>query len=195
MIAAIGAALCLAVPAVFPVDGRVIDAFRAPACARCAGNRGLEVAVAPGAPVSSPVDGTVTFAGPVGGVGWLVVRASSGRVEWVESDAAAFAVLGGVGDLLVSRGDDVRAGEPIGHAALATLFVGFRLGPRRDGLYVDPTPLFSVRPLGRSRPRLVASPESAVSLPRRFDRPVGPPTQRHCSVLPPVVASARGPGP
>ncbi|MBU3704418.1 MAG: M23 family peptidase, partial [Ilumatobacteraceae bacterium] len=72
MIAAFAAVLCLATPAVVPVEGRVVDWFRPPGCTWCSGNRGLEIATTPGEAVVAPVTGTVEFAGPVGGVDYLV---------------------------------------------------------------------------------------------------------------------------
>ena len=184
MIASLVAAVCLAVPAVFPVDGRVTDWFRPPACARCAGNRGLEIATARGATVVAPVAGTVDFVGPVGGLTYVVVA--------VDGQPDLRAVVGGVLDVVVARGERVAAGRTLGVAAGA-LYVGFRVGPRLDNRYVDPAPLFG---LPRRRARLVAPQPGPVSLARRPGHPIRPTSQqRHCSVLPPVVASARGPGP
>ena len=47
--------------------------FRAPACAYCPGNRGLEYDAAVGSPVRAAAAGTVTFAGVVAGVRYVVV--------------------------------------------------------------------------------------------------------------------------
>lgn len=184
MIASLVAAVCLAAPAVFPVDGRVTDWFRPPACGRCAGNRGLEVSAVGGSTVLVPVTGNVEFVGPVGGVNYVVVA--------VSGQSGLRAVLGGVERVAVARGDLVTAGQRLGTAGGA-MFVGFRVGPRRDNRYLDPAPLFG---LSRRRARLVAPESDPVSLPPRPSHPTQPefPT-RHCSVLPPVVASARGPGP
>lgn len=184
MIAALAAVVCLAVPATVPVEGRVVDWFRQPVCPRCAGNRGLELTATPDAQVVAPVAGEVTFAGPVGGIGYVVIAAEV--VEGLNF------VLGGLLARTVAVGDRVVSGVPVGRAG-AWLFVGTRMGPRSDGRYLDPAPLFG---LVRKSARLVAPDPVPVSLARR----PGPQTgshqlQRHCSVLPPVVASARGPGP
>ena len=184
MIAALAAAVCLAVPATVPVEGRVVDWFRQPVCPRCAGNRGLEFTATPGAPVVAPLPGEVTFAGQVGGVGYVVV--ASDEVEGLNL------VLGGLAADTVTAGDRLVRGAPVGLAG-AWLFLGTRMGPRSDGRYLDPAPLFG---LVRKSARLVAPDPVPVSLARQ----PGPRTgshqlQRHCSVLPPVVASARGPGP
>lgn len=184
MIAPLVATLCLGAPAVFPVEGRVTDWFRPPSCARCAGNRGLEVSAAVGSLVVAPVEGSIEFVGPVGGVNYVVVAAGE--------PAGLRAVVGGVERVGVARGDFVTAGQRLGVVA-AALFVGFRVGPRRENRYLDPAPLFG---LTRRRARLVAPEPGPVSLPPRPSHPTRSefPT-RHCSVLPPVVASARGPGP
>lgn len=184
MIAAVAAAVCLAVPAVVPVEGHVVDWFRQPVCPRCAGNRGLEFATTPGDGVVAPFAGSVTFSGAVGGVAYVVIADSSG--------SGANAVLGGLVERLAMTGESIAAGQIVGRAG-GWLFAGIRLGPRRDAVYLDPAPLFGlVRPVAR----LVAPWPDPVSLARRPSLRTRPTSQqRHCSVLPPVVASARGPGP
>ncbi|MFM8387702.1 MAG: peptidoglycan DD-metalloendopeptidase family protein [Actinomycetota bacterium] len=183
MIAAL-AAVCLAVPATFPVDGRVIDWFRPPACIRCEGNRGLEIVTVRGSLVAAPVAGTVEFVGPVGGLTYVVVATAA--------EPSLKAVIGGVVSVAIARGDRIEAGRAIGRA-MDALYVGFRVGPRRESRYVDPAPLFGLQ---RKRARLVAPEPAPVSLARRPGHPIRlNNSQRHCSVLPPVVASARGPGP
>jgi len=185
VIAALAAVVCLASPAIVPVEGRVVDWFRSPACPRCAGNRGLEFVSVPGAAVVAPVAGEVAFSGPVGGVGYIVIVA--------DEPAGLNAVIGGVGDRTVAVGDAVAAGQRLGQAS-TWLFAGFRLGSRREAGYLDPAPLFG---LGRRTARLVAPEPPPVSLRRRSNLRIRSSfnNQRHCSVLPPVVASARGPGP
>ncbi|MBU6241579.1 MAG: peptidoglycan DD-metalloendopeptidase family protein [Acidobacteria bacterium] len=185
MIAAFAAMLCLATPAVVPVEGRVVDWFRPPGCAWCSGNRGLEIATTPGGAVVAPVTGTVEFAGPVGGVDYLVISAAEQPLLNV--------VIGGIEGGNVVAGEVVTAGQPIARAR-TWLYVGFRVGPRRDGRYLDPAGFFG---LVRKPARLVAPDPPPVSLTWRSSLRVRPQTthQRHCSVLPPVVASAREPGP
>ena len=184
MIAALAAVVCLAVPAVVPVEGRVVDWFRRPVCPRCAGNRGLEFETFPGTAVVAPVGGEVTFAGSVGGIDYVVI--ASGEV------AGLNVVLGGIAARDALVGDRVAPGARLGRTG-PWLFVGARVGPRRDGRYLDPAPLLG---LGRRSARLVAPGPVPVSLARRSDSWIQPKQQEsHCSVLPPVVASAREPGP
>ena len=192
MIAIVAAALvCISSPTVAPVDGHVTDWFRRPDCGWCAGNRGLEYATAPEATVRAPVAGTVAFSGPVGGVGYLVirVRAATG------ASGALFAVLGGVDsapDAVRPRaGEAVAAGGVVGRTT-GWLFFGARVGPRRDNVYLDPVPLFGI---GRKPARLVGTDPMPVSLSRRPDSRIVPTNPYHCSALQPVVASARESGP
>lgn len=194
MIAGLAAVVCLSAPAIVPVDGRVVDWFRAPGCARCSGNRGLEFATTPGGMVVAPLAGTVTFAGSVGGVNYVVISADDDALLDIDVNV----VLGGVqrpevGEGDVDEGDVVLAGQSIARSS-GWLYAGFRVGPRRDGRYLDPAPFFA---LARKPARLVAPDPPPVSLARRLGPRVQPQKthQRHCSVLPPVVASAREPGP
>jgi murein DD-endopeptidase MepM/ murein hydrolase activator NlpD len=50
-----------------PVDGPITDHFRAPAARWAAGNRGIDYETTPGEAVLASADGTVEFAGQVGG--------------------------------------------------------------------------------------------------------------------------------
>jgi len=184
MIAALAAAVCLVSSTVVPVDGRVTDWFRRPDCGWCAGNRGLEFATPVGAVVRAPVDGAVVFSGPVGAVPYVVIRTdATGSTEPV------YAVIGGV--VGPAKGESVAAGAVIG-SATGWLFVGFRVGPRRAGRYLDPAPLLGI---GRRAARLVAREPLPVSLSRRPGSPTDPHNPYHCSALQPVVASARESGP
>ena len=189
MIAALTAVVCLSAPAIVPVDGRVVDWFRAPGCAWCSGNRGLEFATTPGGVVVAPLAGTVTFAGSVGGVNYVVISADDDALLDIDLNV----VLGGIQRPKVDEGDVVSAGQSIARSS-GWLYAGFRVGPRRDGRYLDPAPFFA---LARKPARLVAPDPPPVSLARRLGLRVLPQKtrQRHCSVLPPVVASAREPGP
>ena len=115
------AAVCL----VLPAGASVVDPFRAPECERCAGNRGIEYAVAAGTPVVSGLRGSVTFAGRVAGRNYVVVRAAA--------DPRVRVTYGGLGSVAVARGDAVRVGDRLGTAG-AALHVGARVGET----YVDP---------------------------------------------------------
>ena len=120
-----------------PVDAPVRDPFRPPACAWCAGNRGLEYDTEPGQAVRASAGGTVTFAGQVAGRLWVVVahadglRTSYGLVTAVE----------------VRVGQVVAAGQRIAAAGEAVHF-----GLRRGDVYLDPALLLGGAALA---PRLV----------------------------------------
>ncbi|MFZ9422504.1 MAG: hypothetical protein ACO27J_05750, partial [Ilumatobacteraceae bacterium] len=73
MLSTIALGVCLALPS----NATVIDPFRAPECARCAGNRGIEYAVPANAVVRSGLPGEVVFVGAVAKVQYVVVRASA----------------------------------------------------------------------------------------------------------------------
>jgi murein DD-endopeptidase MepM/ murein hydrolase activator NlpD len=194
--AAVSAALsvCLAAPSQPPVSAdsaKVIDWFRRPDCSWCSGNRGVEFALAPGTPVVASLPGRVAFVGPVGGLPYVVVRTDPDAVRPSVSEGL-YAVYGGVGDPEVSKGGRVAIGQMLGRSR-GYLYVGVRLGPRRDGRYLDPAPLLG---MVRNRARLVVREPLGTSL-RQRPRPWEGPRNTHhqCSVLPPVVASAREPGP
>jgi hypothetical protein len=107
-----------------PIDAVVVDPFRAPSCPYCSGNRGIEFRVPPG-PVRSIATGVVTFAGSVGGSGYVVVEIADGwRLTY-----------GRVARIEVRRGTAVVAGMPLA-ASDGELYLGLRI----DGRYVDPAP-------------------------------------------------------
>src|SRR5688572_29932357 len=74
------AAVELAVPgvAVRPVDGGVVQAFRAPATRYGAGHRGVDLRARPGTPVRAALGGTVTSAGMVAGTPWVTLNHGGG---------------------------------------------------------------------------------------------------------------------
>ena len=124
MIAALVASVCLVVPS----SAVVVDPFRAPTCDRCAGNRGLELALPAGLPVTAGADGTVVFAGQVGGRNYVVLRAAR--------DSRVRITYGGIDAIAVQRGERVARGQRLGRS-IGHLFLGVRLGDR----YVDPLTL------------------------------------------------------
>src|SRR5688572_30447070 len=64
--------------AVRPVDGGVVQAFRAPASEYGAGHRGVDLRARPGTPVRAALGGTVTFSGVVAGTVWVTVNHGGG---------------------------------------------------------------------------------------------------------------------
>ncbi len=140
-----------------PVDAPVVDAFRAPECIWCPGNRGLKYGTAPGTTVRAVAAGVVSYSGRVAGIGYVVVRHGDGRR----------ATYGSVTVGRFSIGDRVVAGMAIG-VTEGTLHFGLRRGTD----YLDPArfigtlvhrarlvPLDSTpsRPLGPARLRCVGS--------------------------------------
>jgi murein DD-endopeptidase MepM/ murein hydrolase activator NlpD len=126
-----------------PVEAPVVDPFRQPACPWCPGNRGLEYDTRHGDAVRAVATGTVTFAGEVAGMTYLVVRLPDGqRVTYGNLAANRFA-----------PGDVVLRGVTVGRAA-GRLHLGVRTAGRdgNGGEYVDPAPLMGS---WYRRPRLI----------------------------------------
>lgn len=139
---------CVAPPTKAVLPGPVIRGFVAPACQRCAGHRGVTVAVA--GTVRALLDGVVTFDGPVGGRRFLVTRVGPG-------------LLLTYGDLLGGPwlvGQRIARGAPLGEAT-GSMY----LGVRRAGMPVDPVLL-----VGRSGARL--APPAALTCPEQPFWPV-----------------------
>jgi murein DD-endopeptidase MepM/ murein hydrolase activator NlpD len=159
MIAAVAAVAFLA-PSCYlsPVTAPIVDPFRAPACAYCPGNRGLEYQTPVGTRVIAAAGGVVTFAGVVAGVRYLVVEQTDRRSATYGRLAAARVAVGET----VSPGDTV-----------ATTTERFYFGLREGDRYVDPAPFFGTP---RYRPRLVPVDGSR---PRR-----APPPTMQCAVSP-----------
>ena len=108
-----------------PVQAPVSVPFRAPICRYCAGHRGLEYLTAPGTPVAAVAPGTVTFAGRVAGIGYVVVRQSDG----------VLATYGFVVTMVVHQRQWVQGGQILAHSTDRVYF-----GWRRGDVAVDPTP-------------------------------------------------------
>ena len=136
------AALFLAVPDpgpayLPPVAAEVVDPFRPPDTPYAPGNRGIDYAPEPGTPVSAAAEGTVAFAGQVGGALHVTVLHPDGirtSYSFLQS-------------LSVRRGDRVAQGQELARAG-PRLHFGARLGDD----YLDPRLLLSE---GRPRARLV----------------------------------------
>jgi murein DD-endopeptidase MepM/ murein hydrolase activator NlpD len=110
-----------------PVDAPVVDGWRPPSTPYGPGNRGWEYDTSPGDVVVAAGDGTVAFAGPVGG-SYAITLAHVGGLE------TTYSYLDGVD---VTEGDRVRRGDRIATAGESTHF-----GVRLDGAYHDPAVLF-----------------------------------------------------
>lgn len=147
-----------------PVDGSVVDPFRAPACRWCAGNRGIEYRVEPGTPVRAVAGGDVAFAGRVVGRLYVVVRLADGRRV----------TYGLLAERAVSRGDRVVRGQRLGATAHS-----FHFGLRHHDEYVDPSPFLADV---RGRPRLIPVDGTAA-------RPA-PPLRLRCRAATGAISSA-----
>jgi murein DD-endopeptidase MepM/ murein hydrolase activator NlpD len=126
-----------------PVEAPIVEHFRPPACTWCPGNRGIDYDTAPGTAVHAAAPGTVTFAGRIGGDGFVTVAHADGL-------RTSYAFLATIA---------VRAGESVGRGELLGTTAGrLHFGVRRGSTYLDPELLFAG---GRLRARLVPSDGSA----------------------------------
>ncbi len=115
----------------WPVVGPVIQGFDPPDTPYGSGHRGIDIAAEVGTTVVAPADGTVTFAGPVGGYLFVTIDHGGGlssTYSWLSAK-------------LVRKGDRVLQGQPIaqtgwGHPAAPIPHL--HLGVKLDGAYVDP---------------------------------------------------------
>jgi hypothetical protein len=122
-----------------PVDGAVVDSFRAPAGPYAAGNRGLDYATSTGGVVGAAADGEVVFAGSVGGTLHVTLEHADGL-------RSSYSFLAAIS---VHRGERLRRGQPVGES-----FDRLHFGVRdQTGAYLDPQLLFDTG--SRVRVRLV----------------------------------------
>ena len=146
-------------------EAEVVDPFRGPTCPWCAGNRGIEYDLDAPSDVSAVATGSVTFAGLVAGVAYVVVELPSGwRLTY-----------GRLASIEVAAGDVVLAGRRLGSAD-----DGFYFGLRIGDTYVDPAPFLGTVV---GRPRLVPTDGT----PRR----AAPPSRTICSRGAPVRIGPR----
>ena len=111
------------VPPIAPVRGTVIDGFRAPACQRCAGHRGVTIATSAGAQVRAVTSGVIVFVGRVARVLYVVEDIGRGaRVTYGHLESS-----------VVEVGSTVEAGQGIGVGS-DRLYLGVRV----HGSYVNP---------------------------------------------------------
>lgn len=152
-------ALILLAPGCYqsPVSSPVVDAFRAPACPYCPGNRGLEYEPSAGSLVVAASAGVVRFSGIVAGVRYLVIQQSDGRTATYGRLATANVAVAGT----------VASGDLVG-TTTNRFYFGLRDGDR----YIDPAPYLGTL---RYRPRLLPIDGSA-------PRPAPPPTM-HCAAF------------
>lgn len=109
----------------------MIRGFDPPDSPYGSGHRGIDIAAPAGSVAVAPADGTVAFAGPVGGRLFLTID-HGGGVESTFSWVAA---------LEVRRGDVVRQGQPMartGGGHTGDLIPNLHFGVRLDDSYVDP---------------------------------------------------------
>ncbi|PZE70959.1 MULTISPECIES: murein hydrolase activator EnvC [unclassified Curtobacterium] len=116
---------------VWPTRSRVVErAWEAPSSDYTAGHRGLDVSAALGSTASAVDDGTVLFAGPVGGRTVVTIDHGDGLVSTLDSVTP-----------LVAAGDEVVQGAPVGRVSVGHCPASapcLHLGARVDGRYVDP---------------------------------------------------------
>ncbi|GGY35460.1 hypothetical protein GCM10010363_15380 [Streptomyces omiyaensis] len=128
-------ALTLCWPLGPPVP-EITRSWRPPAGPYAPGHRGIDLAAPEGATVRAPADGTVTFAGPVGGRGTLTLTLPRTGTPPLRTTFTPVTPL-------ARAGDRVRAGDPLAHVAPGThcprscLHWGLRRGDR----YLDPLTL------------------------------------------------------
>jgi murein DD-endopeptidase MepM/ murein hydrolase activator NlpD len=116
---------------VWPTGSRVVErAWEAPSSDYAAGHRGLDVPAVLGSPASAVDDGTVAFAGAVGGRTVVTIDHGDGLVSTLDSVTP-----------LVAAGDEVVQGAPVGRVSVGHCPESapcLHLGARVDGRYVDP---------------------------------------------------------
>lgn len=140
-----GASVAYTWPTGGPTD--IWRGFEAPDGRWAPGHRGVDLLHAAGTPVVSAADGVVAFAGAVAGRGVISVLHGDGVRTTYEPVVAT-----------VRRGDQVRAGEPIGTLAAARWHCApascLHWGARREGPgdYLDPLLLLQARAVIRLYP-------------------------------------------
>jgi Peptidase family M23 len=118
-----------------PVDGAVVDPFRAPPNPYGPGNRGIDYSAPAGTSVRAAAGGVVSFAGQVGGSLFVVV----------EHEGGLRTTYGFLSSIAVRANQQLARGQAVGAAGGThpgqppdSIHFGLRLGDR----YVDPSVLF-----------------------------------------------------
>jgi murein DD-endopeptidase MepM/ murein hydrolase activator NlpD len=115
----------------WPVVGPVTRGFDLPDDPYGPGHRGIDIAAPVGTTIVAPADGTVAFAGPVGGHLFLTIDHGGGvssTYSWLNQN-------------LVRKGATVVRGQPValtGWGHPGALVPHLHFGVRLDGSYVDP---------------------------------------------------------
>jgi murein DD-endopeptidase MepM/ murein hydrolase activator NlpD len=123
---------------VAPVPGPVVEPFRAPACDRCAGHRGVTISTTPGDVVRAAVAGEIVFVGQVAGVTYVVERISADvRITYGQIQPLS----------TLTVGQQVDEGQSLGQAE-SRVYIGVRVGTR---------PVHPLRYLGLAGARLISS--------------------------------------
>lgn len=124
-----------------PVRATLLHGFNQPDAAGIV-RQGLVLATTPEALVTAPWSATVRYAGPLAGQGQIII---------LEPAEAILMVLAGLGEVLVSTGDILFAGAPLGNMPKAQLSAS-TAGTRSQTLYlelreagnpIDPEPWFA----------------------------------------------------
>lgn len=146
------------IPYVPPAPGQVLRRFDPPEDPFGAGHRGVTLDVPVGSAVSAASGGTVTFAGPVAGVTWVVIQHPDG-IRTSYGPLADVAVR--VGDRIAIGGHLGRVASPAAGTSLARSWAdafdrgltdvapdgrGLHWGARRGDRYLDPLSLLDVGP-------------------------------------------------
>lgn len=112
-----------------PADGRMVRAFGARA-GEAAPSQGVVLRTRPGAQVTAPAAGEVSYAGPF---------RSYGQVLILNLDGGYALVLTGLGAITARVGDTVRTGQPVGEMpASDTSAPDLYVEVRRNGQPIDP---------------------------------------------------------
>ncbi|MER8035923.1 peptidoglycan DD-metalloendopeptidase family protein [Streptomyces hydrogenans] len=96
-----------------PPPPEILRGWHPPPGPYAAGHRGVDLAAPPGTPVLAPADGTVTFAGPVGGRGVVTLTLTGTGTPPLRTTFTPTTPL-------VARGTHVSAGTPIATLAPGT---------------------------------------------------------------------------
>ena len=118
----------------WPILGPVVRGFEPPATPYSTGHRGIDIAAPFGTPVRAPANGTVTFAGPVGGLLFVTIDVGDGYL----------ATSSYLSRVLVKKGVHVTVGDVVALSGRGDPQVDqpqLQFGVRLHGMYVDPVPL------------------------------------------------------